>query len=243
MNRDQSGRICARPVRRARYLVAVVTEHFWFKFLGTTAFTYSFFVAYIHLLKHPAFPVSIIPETEVDRYIGINPLALPLYLSLWLYLSLPVMLMTTRRTIIEYGLWIGALCLVGLTVFYFWPTAVIPSDIDWSRYPGMDFLKGVDAAGNACPSLHVATATFSCYWLNQQLRSHGLGDGLRAFNLLWCIGIIYSTMATKQHVAIDVVAGVGLALACMRICSLAMHLRKGNAGNLLWVGQGFVEPE
>jgi membrane-associated phospholipid phosphatase len=243
VNRDRSSHIPPQSSRGLRYILAVVTEHFWFKFIGTTAFTYLFFVAYIYLLKHPAFPVTFIPEIVVDRYIGFNPFALPLYLSLWVYLSLPVMLITTRRTIIEYGFWIAAMCTVGLTAFYFWPSAIPSAHIDWSRYPGMDFLKCADAAGNACPSLHVATAAFSCFWLNQQLQSHGLGTGTRAFSLLWCLGIVYSTMATKQHVVIDVIAGVALALAFAWACSRVMEWRDRNARNLLWIGQGLVEPE
>lgn len=226
-----------------RSLLGVVFKHFWFKCFGTTGFTSVFFMAYLFLLKHPAFPVTIVPVTALDRWIGIEPLTLPLYLSLWLYLSLPLMLMTTRRTIVEYGFWVGSLCLVGLTIFYCWPSAVPHSDIDWSHYPGMAFLKGVDAAGNACPSLHVATAVFSCFWLNQQLRSHGLGAGPRAFSLVWCTGIVYSTMATKQHMAVDVIAGIGLALAFAWICNWAMRLRKGIASNRLWIGHGLAEPE
>jgi membrane-associated phospholipid phosphatase len=156
--------------------------------------------------------VSIIPTTELDRLIGIEPITLPFYLSLWVYVSLPPMLMTSRQSIVEYGIWIGGLCLTALTIFYFWPSAVPSEYIDWARYPGMAFLKGVDAAGNACPSLHVATAAFSCFWMYQRLPAIGLGRTWRLFNMIWCTMIIYSTMATKQHMALDVIAGIGLAM-------------------------------
>ena len=62
-----------------------------------------FFLAYIYLLKNPVFPVATMPVTAVDRFVGFEPLALPVYLSLWTYVSLPPMLMLTRREIIEYG--------------------------------------------------------------------------------------------------------------------------------------------
>jgi len=150
------------------------------------------------------------PITAVDRFVDFEPLALPAYLSLWLYVSLPPLLMQTRSEIIEYGVWIGSLCLVALAIFYFWPSAVPPANIDWSKYPSVGFLKGVDAAGNACPSLHVATAVFSAFWLHRHLPSVGLGRGSRLLNAFWCVAIIYSTMATKQHVAVDVAAGCAL---------------------------------
>lgn len=191
---------------------SIALMHFWFKCLGTMGFTLIFFSAYIFLLKHPAYPLTIMPVTALDRIIGVEPLALPFYLTLWIYVSLPPMLMTTRREIIEYGIWIGSMCIVALSIFYFFPSAVPANDIDWGRYPGMSMLKGVDASGNACPSLHVATAAFSFFWLHQRLRMAGLGMFTQLLSAIWCAAIIYSTMATKQHMAIDVVAGIGLAI-------------------------------
>lgn len=169
-----------------------------------------FFSAYIFLLKHPFHPVFIVPATVIDEFIGVEPWALPLYFSLWLYVSLPVMLMTTRQEIVGYGAWIGGLCLTALAIFYFWPSAIPPANIDWARYPGLSFLKGIDAAGNAFPSLHVATAIFSWSWLQRHLATSG--NGWRVFNTCWCAAIVYSTMATKQHMAIDVAGGICLAL-------------------------------
>jgi membrane-associated phospholipid phosphatase len=146
----------------------------------------------------------------LDHLVAFNPLALPIYLSLWVYVSLPPMLMRTRREIVEYGMWIGGVCLVALAIFYFWPSAVPAANIDWAAYPGVAFLKGVDAAGNACPSLHVATVVFSSFWLQWLLPQVGLGRISRLVSACWCAGVVYSTMATKQHVAIDVVAGAAL---------------------------------
>ncbi|MFZ3127267.1 MAG: phosphatase PAP2 family protein [Rhodoferax sp.] len=193
-------------------MYSTIMAHFWFKFLGTTGFTLTFFSAYIYLLKNPAAHVTIMPVTLLDRLVAFEPLALPIYLSLWVYVSLPPMLMRTRREIMEYGLWIGTLCLVALLIFYFWPSAVPPAHIDWAVYPGMAFLKNADAAGNACPSLHVATAVFSAVWLHALLPSAGLGRVSRAVSACWCIAIVYSTLATKQHVALDVFAGTALGL-------------------------------
>ena len=183
---------------------------FWFKCLGTMGFISLFFGAYFYLLKNPASPVTTMPITIADRFIGFEPVALPIYLSLWVYVSLPPMLMRTRRAIIEYGVWIGGLCVFSLVIFYFFPNAVPPSGIDWAKYPSVAFLKDVDAAGNACPSLHVATAVFSGFWLHWLLPKVRLDNGARLMNALWCIAIAYSTLATKQHVAIDVLAGGAL---------------------------------
>ncbi len=192
-------------------LAARALHLFWFKCFGTAGFTALFFAAYLYLLKHPAYPVLTVPSTAADRLVAFEPSVLPLYLSLWIYVSIPPMLMDSRGEIARYGIWIGLMCLAGLSIFYFWPNAVPPLHLDWSRDPGIAFLKHADAAGNACPSMHVATAVFSALWLHFRMPLLGLRHWSRGMNLLWGTGIVYSTMATKQHMAVDVLAGALLA--------------------------------
>lgn len=171
-----------------------------------------FFWAYLFLLKNPAFPVTTIPLTVVDRWIGFAPLALIPYLSLWLYCSLPVFLLPTRVRLLNFGFWIGAMCLFALSIFYWFPNAVPPANIDWAAYPGVAFLKGVDAAGNACPSLHVAAAVYSSVWLYWLMWDVRMGWRAQSIQMLWAVAILYSTMATKQHVSLDVLAGTVLGI-------------------------------
>ena len=207
------------PLPSLRWAWSRIQQHFWYKCLGSNAFMVAFFSAYIYLLKHPRGPVTIMPLTVVDHWVGVHPLALPIYLSLWLYVCLPPALMLRRSEVTGYGVRIGLLCLTGLAIFYLWPNAVPPAHIDWAQYPGMTMLKGVDAAGNACPSLHVATAVFACCWLHWLAPTTGFSRAFRRFNFIWCAAIAYSTLATKQHVSIDVFFGAllgGLSAWVMR---------------------------
>lgn len=184
----------------------------WFKALGTTAFMVLFFRAYFYLLVHHRGVAVVMPMTALDRWIGFQPWALPFYLSLWLYVSLPVALMTRKREIAAYGARIGALCLVGLAIFWLWPTRMPALHINWAAYTGFTLLSGLDPPGNACPSLHVASALFTAIWLDRMAAGLGWGPRLRLVNALWCAAIIYSTMAIKEHVLLDVLAGAALAL-------------------------------
>lgn len=193
-----------------RQAAAAITIHMYLKSIGTMLFIGLFFGAYFHLLKSPAYPPTVMPLILLDRLIGFVPQALPVYLSLWVYVSLPPALLETRRELYGYGLSMTVTCLSGLIVFYFWPTAVPAAHIDWALYPDMDFLKNMDASGNACPSLHVTTAVFSGIWLHHLLRRFGAPPWILIFNWAWCIGIVYSTLATRQHVALDVLAGLAL---------------------------------
>lgn len=178
------------------------------KSIGIPLFIAVFFAAYFYVLNNPAYPVTVMPVTWLDRLIGFEPMALSLYVSLWVYVSLPPAFLASRRELYVYSLAMGGTCLTGLVIFYFWPTTVPAADIDWSLYPGVDFLKNMDAAGNACPSLHVATAVFSGFWLHHLLRRFGAPPWACLVNTLWCLGIVYSTLATRQHVAVDMWAGL-----------------------------------
>ena len=193
-----------------RQATALITQHMYLKSIGTMIFISLFFGAYLYLLKDPAYPTTIMPIIWLDRLIGFQPLILPIYLSLWVYVSLPPALLATRRELYGYALAMAGTCLAGLIIFYFWPTAVPVTNIDWTQSPDVNFLKNMDASGNACPSLHVATAFFSGIWLHHLLRRLSSPLWILAFNWMWCFGIAYSTLAIRQHVAVDVLAGLAL---------------------------------
>ena len=54
---------------------------------------------------------------------------------------------------------------------------------------------------------------FSAIWLDVLFREMRAGWATRGANWCWGLGIVYSAMATKQHVAIDVLAGAILGVA------------------------------
>ena len=190
------------------------------KVTGTSVSMPVFFIVYFWLLKHPLFPITTIPLTAIDRLVGFWPEAFLLYVSLWVYVVLPPMFLKSRRELGSYGLAVVGLSVIGFGIFLFWPTALPKFDMDWSQHPTFAFLKTVDASGNACPSLHVAFAVFTAIWLGRLLREMGAGRLVRALNWLWCLGILYSTIALRQHVALDVLAGAALGAIVA-----ALHLR------------------
>ena len=184
-----------------------LTTHFVLKTIGVTAFITAFFIAYFWLLNSPLFSVRTMPYTALDQAIAFQPFALVFYISLWVYAPFPAMLARNKPELYAYGRHSSVLALLGLGIFLFFPTKIPPPDIDWSLHPGFDFLKGVDASGNACPSLHVAFAVFSAIHIGAMLKHAHVAPWIHWANWLWCVTIAYSTLATKQHVAIDLVAG------------------------------------
>jgi len=171
-----------------------------------------FFVAYFHLLDQPTGTPTVVPESTIDHLVGFQPQFFYLYASLWLYLSLVPAIMPDRKALARYGVAIGLLCLVGLAVFYFYPTQIERDPALWTNQPQFAWLSAVDSSGNAFPSLHVATALFSAYWLDRTIRALAMPPVARWLSALWAIGIVYSTLAIAQHVMWDVLGGVLLAM-------------------------------
>jgi membrane-associated phospholipid phosphatase len=177
----------------------------WFlKSVGTICWIAAFFVGYFWVLRHPLAEVTIMPLTALDRLVVFRPEAVWLYVSLWVYVSIGPALLKNFRELFSYA----------------WPTAVPPFDIDMARHPSMSVLKGVDLAGNACPSLHVAFAVFTGIWMDRLLREVRSPRFVLVLNWVWCLSIVYSTLATRQHVVLDVIAG-----AVLGAVVAALHLR------------------
>jgi len=159
------------------------------------------------------------PLTALDRQIQPHAFALIAYLSLWVYVGAGPGLQRTPREAAIYGLWMVALCIAGLSIFYFWPTQV-PRIAGEDNPASLALLRHVDASGNAFPSMHVAGATFTMVRLGELLRRIGAPIWPRALNFTWFLLIAWSTIATRQHVALDVAGGatlgLGFALASLR---------------------------
>lgn len=177
------------------------------KALGTTLFMSLFFWAYFGVLRNPLFPPTPMPLTTLDQWIPITAQAFPVYASLWVFTSLPAALLKEVRMLAIFGLWMAAMCLLCLGIFWIFPTIVPSAGIDWTLYPEMALIKNVDASGNACPSLHVASAIFAAIWLDRQVATMSAPLALRWGIWLHCLAILWSTVATRQHVVIDVLAG------------------------------------
>ena len=78
----------------------------------------------------------------------------------------------------------------------------------------MRFLYQVDAADNLFPSIHCLTSWF-CYIGIRGRRE--VPKWYRVFSCLFALAVFISTLTTKQHVIIDVIAGAALAEVAYRV--------------------------
>ena len=178
------------------------------KAFGTMGFMVLFFWGYFTVLHNPLTPPFVMPVTWLDTWIGFSPSAFPAYVSLWVYVSLAPALLGSLRSLLGFGLWMGWMCVFCLAIFWLFPTSTPPFSIDWKAYPEFALIKGLDAAGNAFPSLHVASAVFSAFWLNRVFGQLDAPKPLQWLSALQCSVIIWSTIATRQHVVLDALRGV-----------------------------------
>jgi membrane-associated phospholipid phosphatase len=186
--------------------------HLWaLKMFATMGGIALFFYAYFWVMRHQLSPVVVMPAIWVDELVPFWPQSFVLYASLWAYVALGSALLKDRRELAAWGAASLAMIVVGLGIFIVLPTKIPSVAIDWSQHPSLQFLKTVDVSGNACPSLHAAFAVFTGVVLHGTLTAIRAPRSLPACSALWCLGIVYSTIATRQHVALDVIAGSVLA--------------------------------
>jgi membrane-associated phospholipid phosphatase len=183
-------------------MLARLKTHWRLKLLLFLAINSIFWTCYQILSRHAFFPLRTVPATVVDEVIPMRPGFWSwVYLSQFLVTGLLPLLLTTREEIRRYASSLAFMSLVGFSVFFFFPTrGPRPSQIEGSL--AMQIIAGADGPLNALPSLHAAfVVCMSCLaW-----RMFGLRAIALAF--VWGIAILYSTLATKQHYALDVLAG------------------------------------
>ena len=102
------------------------------------------------------------------------------------------------------------ICMICFVIF---PTTNVRPNISGNTIwdIGMRLLYSVDAADNLFPSIHCLTSWF-CYIAVRE--NDKIPIWYRRFSAFAAVLVFVSTLTTKQHVLIDVVAGVALAEGC-----------------------------
>ena len=167
-------------------------------------------------IPHLPFPrTPHAPAIALDRVIPLQPVWALIYGALYLFLILlPIFVVRQeehiRRTVYAYlTIWLTA-----YVFFVFYPTiAPRPEEVMGEGFAivGLRFLYDSDPPYNCFPSLHVAhsfVSALTCYRLHR-------GVGMAAMISATLVAI--STLFTKQHYVLDVIAGVLLAYAAYAI--------------------------
>lgn len=170
----------------------------------------------------PLMTPVVIPEGAIDRRIPFVPEAA------WAYatyaLLLPVLVLTARRLrhferVFTAG---AAAALVNAVIYVVWPTQ-LESRTEAPHGTLLWLIQQVDTTLCALPSGHVSlptaiTAATALTSLEGPRTDARRWRALTAIFLPWTFVLAVSTLLTKQHFAIDVVAGASLGLATALVC-------------------------
>lgn len=150
------------------------------------------------------------PRTFVDEAIAFDPSWVWFYYSLCLMVPLAPLLAVQRSDLVRYARGLALLCAPCFATFLLLPVAGPrpESPPDHALYA---WLVTCDTPRNALPSLHAGLAVFSAFCGVRFLRNALTRMQCAVFGSLasgWTAVILYSTLATKQHWAIDLPPGI-----------------------------------
>jgi membrane-associated phospholipid phosphatase len=182
------------------------------KLFLTVALNVVFWSTYFFLSRHALFKAHTLPTTWLDDWGGFRP-----YPWVWIYesnfLLVPAIpwLIVSREELRRCVAGFILLASVSFAIFVVFPVAS-PRPSDLGTNPFMLFIAHADGLFNAFPSLHASTLIYTIA-LAKRLFGRSLNPLVFAGLVLWAALILFGTLATKQHYAIDLLAGglIGLA--------------------------------
>lgn len=192
-------------------LVGGLADHAGLKlllFVGLNLWISGPYHAIQRLSTRPATPM---PVLGLDRAVPFASEWTWVYLSVFALAPLPAMLMRDRVLLKRLALEMAVIGLVSNAIFVVWPTSVPRPDAagtteEWQT------LTTIDRPVNACPSLHASLAVFAALWFLPLGRGRAGGTALVAAAWAWALAVLWATLATKQHVVVDLAAGAALAV-------------------------------
>lgn len=156
-----------------------------------------------------------LPLTPWDRAVPLMPWTIFVYTSEYVlfvsaYFAFSHELNRNRYVWSYFGV-----LLVGAFFFVFYPTTYprndypLPTDIGFFTYAVFNWLRTVDNPSNCFPSMHVTCCYLTAFAFLPKEESRAKFW----LYLVWSTAVAVSTLPTKQHYIVDVVAGLVLSLA------------------------------
>ncbi len=154
----------------------------------------------------------LLPMGLVDEAVPFVPWTFWIYLSEYALFISTYVVCRDLANANKYLYSFMAMQLFACLLFVFFPTTYPRAD--WPLTPEMTgpltyaaftLFRKLDTANNCCPSLHVSSVYLAAYvYLDEQRQK-------LPFYFIWASAVAVSTLTTKQHYFVDIVAGLGLA--------------------------------
>jgi membrane-associated phospholipid phosphatase len=196
-------------------LAARLRQHAWLKLALTAALVTAFCVPYFALQRFPLRSPRTLPPSELDLLVPFQPGWTAVYQSLYLLMPAVAWLADSAESLRRYARGFLALSAAGFLIFLLFPISGPRPAL--ASPPGLyGLLVRYDAPLNSFPSLHVALAAYSLLFAQHVLAAARWAPALLWLGAAWTVAVAYATLATKQHYAVDLPAGLILALLAYR---------------------------
>lgn len=169
-----------------------------------------FCLGYFSLQRFPIREPIPLGLSALDQAIPFAPEWFYVYQSLYLFLPIAPLLTPSRAMLVRYTRGFVLLCLASFAIFLVFPVPA-PRPEGPSGVAAFDAWMRIEGLLNAFPSLHAGLLAHGLLYAREALWETLSPAGKRAASviaLLWAVGILYSTLATKQHYAVDLLAGI-----------------------------------
>jgi membrane-associated phospholipid phosphatase len=167
---------------------------------------------HIHIITPQQLPMG-----WIDNIVPFLPYTIWIYLSEYVLFIVIYVGCRDLTTLNKYFYSFLFLQSLSVAVFWIWPTTYprelfpLPTDLDPVSYFIFNSVRQTDSAANCCPSLHISCVYLSVFiFLEEQRKKF-------PFFFIWGTCIAVSTLTTKQHYWIDVIAGLIMAIFAYRI--------------------------
>lgn len=151
-------------------------------------------------------------EIGIDGLIPFVPWTLLIYVGCYIFWSVNYTICAMAEKYEAYRLFCADFISKTICFFFFvfLPTTNVRPEILGNTFweIGMKLLYQMDAPTNLLPSIHCLVSWFSFIGIK---KNKNVSMVYKLFSLLMAIAVCVSTLTTKQHVIVDVIAGILLA--------------------------------
>lgn len=199
----------ADPGERIDGVFSRFASHLGAKLRLFAGLTVGICVPYFALQRAQWFPSFAPPPLALDAAIAFAPSWVWAYASLFALVPLSALLSTTRAEVAAFARALAWACAPSFACFLFFPSAG-PRPPEAAAASELGWLIAVDTQWNAFPSLHAALTTL-CLLHARRVCGATLPSARRALwdagSLAWGAAIAFGALASKQHWALDLLAG------------------------------------
>jgi membrane-associated phospholipid phosphatase len=172
----------------------------------TAILSICFWSFYLFLSRHALVQIHSLPMTFLDNWAGFQPTPWAwIYESNFIITGIIPWLIVSRTELRRYAIGFALLSALSFLIFAIFPVAS-PRPVNLEASETLIFITQVDGPLNAFPSLHAASLVYTIA-LARRLFGRQLKLSVLAGLLVWASLILFATLATKQHYAVDLLAG------------------------------------